>query len=123
MKIETIMLVDDNETDQFLHEVIFEKFDSDVKLIKAYDGREALEKLAEIDGSVDAIFLDINMPGMNGFDFLQEYDESPYPSVAVIMLSSSGRESDIEKAMSYKFVKSYISKPLEVDDLELLNAL
>ena len=119
--MKTILLVDDNETDQFLHEVVVEKFDPSIRILKAYDGHEALEKITAFDGKIDVIFLDINMPGMNGFEFLGEYNKRPSPSSVVVMLSSSKQESDKEKALAYDFVKEYVAKPLAIQNLENLS--
>ena len=118
MKMSLILLVDDNETDQFLHEMVIKKFDPTIKILKAYDGEEALEVLANAEEAPDLILLDINMPRMNGFEFLEEYNKLSYTSTVVAMLSSSEQGSDREKALGYGCVETYFVKPLDSDDLQ-----
>lgn len=122
MKIKKILLIDDNETDQFLHETVIKEFDPTIEIMKAYDGQQALDLLSSMDEEPDIILLDINMPGMNGFEFLDEYNRKPTSSV-IAMLSSSEQGSDKEKAMSCDCVKIYFLKPLEVSDLASLKVL
>ena len=67
---------------------------------------------------IDLIFLDINMPMMNGFQFLDNLSEQLIEflhSSKVVMLSSSVDPRDIEKAKHYPIVKDFISKPLSID--------
>ena len=118
--IKIIMLVDDNETDQFLSEMVIEKFDPGIEVVKAYDGQEALDLLSDASEQPDVILLDINMPGMNGFEFLEEYSKDPSPSVVIAMLSSSEQGDDREKALAYDCVVSYLVKPIDASDLESL---
>lgn len=117
MQIKSIMIVDDSESDQYITERVIKEFDSSIIISKAYDGDEALEMLKDMDEQPSLILLDINMPRMNGLEFLEHY-KSQNPSSIVVMLSSSDQERDKTKAFSYDVVKQYIIKPLEVKDLE-----
>lgn len=123
MAIQTIMLIDDNETDQFLHEFIVQKFDPNIEIIKAYDGQEALDILEDLERAPDLILLDINMPGMNGFEFLDEFNCDASMSSVVVMLSSSNQDDDKDRAMSYECVKEYVVKPLDLEILKKLSEL
>ncbi len=118
MKIKRILLVDDNETDQFVHEAVIEQFDPDIEILKAYDGQEALDILSDSDQQPNIILLDINMPGMNGFEFLEEYSQDPNTSIVIAMISSSEQRSDQERALAYDCVSNYFVKPLKVSHLE-----
>lgn len=122
MKIQSILTVDDDENDQFICEYTIRKFDPSIRVIKAFDGSEALDILR--DETPDAIILDINMPVMNGFEFLDRYAaEFSVHAPVVALLTSSRLGKDRERAMQYSFVKSYFEKPLQADHLRLMSEL
>ena len=116
----SVMIVDDSESDQFLSKVIIEKLNPDIKILQAYDGQEALEILADLPKQPDVIFLDINMPRMNGHEFLEKYKTWEEQATVVIMLTSSDQERDKEKSMAYKCVKKYFTKPLDTSALAVV---
>lgn len=111
------MLVDDNEGDHFLNEYSISSFDKNIDVIKAYNGQDALDKLSTIEKQPDYIFLDLNMPKMDGFEFLSKYYERPDASASIVILSSSSLEADKQKASVFDKVISYCSKPLKTEDL------
>ena len=114
----SVMIVDDSESDQFLSKIIIEKFNPDIKVLQASDGQEALEILADLPKQPDVIFLDINMPRINGHEFLDKYETWEEQVAIVIMLTSSDQERDKDKSMSYICVKNYFTKPLDILALE-----
>ena len=63
------------------------------------------------------------MPGMDGHEFLAEYDKHDQYTSVVVMLTTSAQTSDREKCSAYSFVKEYIIKPLELDDMKTLSTL
>jgi CheY-like chemotaxis protein len=74
-----------------------------------------------LDKLPDYILLDINMPIMNGWDFLDEYKRlsiDPLGKTKIYIISSSVFSNDINKAKSYNLVKSFISKPLSVEKIK-----
>lgn len=113
-----IMIVDDSESDQFFTQRVVKRYDSDIDHVTAYDGKEALSIL-ESDNP-DIILLDINMPLMNGHEFLEAYNKKGGDKSVIVMLTSSSQELDKEKASQYPFVKDYIVKPLKEEDLKKL---
>lgn len=122
MKITSILVVDDDENDQFICEYTIRKFDSSIRILKAFDGAEALDILR--NETPNAIILDINMPVMNGFEFLDRYaEEFEVHAPVVAMLTSSHLGKDRERAMQYSFVKSYFEKPLQADHLRIMTEL
>ena len=122
MKITSILVVDDDENDQFICEYTIRKFDPSIRVLKALDGAEALDILHR--ETPDAIILDINMPVMNGFEFLDRYAaEFSVHAPVVALLTSSRLGKDRERAMQYSFVKSYFEKPLQADHLRVLAGL
>tara|TARA_B100002003_G_C13798030_1_gene394094 strand:+ start:110 stop:502 length:393 start_codon:yes stop_codon:yes gene_type:complete len=122
--MKTILMIDDSEVEQFLNEAIIQEFDPNIRILKAYDGIEGLELLAELDFVPDAILLDINMPRMNGHEFLEEYSKTMGDAKVpvVVMLTSSEQHIDREKAQKHECVKDYFLKPLNSAQLsELMN--
>ncbi|OGU30183.1 MAG: hypothetical protein A2057_05810 [Ignavibacteria bacterium GWA2_35_9] len=118
-KLKCVMLVDDDHNDNFFHEREIKKTNPTIIVIKKNTGLEALEylqsKKENIDMLPDLIFLDINMPGMNGWDFLQEYerlDKELQSRVIIIMLTTSDNDDDVARAKAWSFVSDYITKPL-----------
>lgn len=118
-KLRCIMLVDDNLHDNFFHEREIKKSNLATIVITKTTGLEAIEYLKSKnnnkDNQPDLIFLDINMPGMNGWEFLQEYNQLEkklQSKVIIIMLTTSDNPDDEAKAKTWSFVSDYITKPL-----------
>ena len=110
------MLIDDNADDNFFHEREIKKNDLGHIIITKNLGIKALEylKLKE-EPHADLIFLDINMPGMNGWEFLKEYnqlDKVLQSRAIIIILTTSENARDVARANTYSFVTDYITKPL-----------
>ena len=120
MNMSKIMIIDDSEADQFLALAIIEDLSIEIDVLQAYDGQEALKILDTIDNQPDVIFLDINMPVMNGHEFLVEYDKRETQTSVVVMLTSSYQEQDRQQSRAFECVKQYFTKPLELEDLETL---
>jgi CheY-like chemotaxis protein len=113
------MLVDDNHDDNFIHERAIRQEYLDIKIITRTTGEEGLNQLRLTPGNEnivpDLIFLDINMPGMNGWEFLAQYDmleKSMQSKAIIVMLSTSNLTEDIARAKSWSFVSTFITKPL-----------
>ena len=113
------MLVDDNLHDNFFHEREIKKNNSSTIVITKVTGMDALKYLKSKkdskDMQPDLIFLDINMPGMNGWEFLEEYNrlaKELQSQVIVIMLTTSDNPDDEARAKTWNFVSDYITKPL-----------
>lgn len=121
-KVNSIMVVDDSEMDHIIAKFAIQDYDESVEVLSAYDGREALELLDTLSVEPDIIFLDINMPGMNGHEFLVEYAKREQLSIVIAMLTSSDQTEDREKCMSHGFVKKYMVKPLEAEDIRRIAA-
>ena len=119
-----VMIIDDDESFHFLCEMLFKRHDESITVLRAYDGEEALEALRDETVLPDLILLDINMPRMNGHEFLAAYAErTPSEIPIVAMLTSSDQDSDRTNALSYKFVKNYLLKPLRKSDLDSLKQI
>ncbi|MEO6547767.1 MAG: response regulator [Ferruginibacter sp.] len=126
-KLKRIMLIDDNEDDNWYHKRVINKNHADTKVVTVQSGNEALELLkGESTDHLphpDLIFLDINMPGMNGWQFLEEYKQMNFNgirSVVVIMLTTSDSLEDLEKAQKIDILSDFKTKPLTnamIDDI------
>jgi CheY-like chemotaxis protein len=124
-KVKCIMLVDDDTNDNYFHEREIKRFNSETIIITKYSGKESLRYLEsekkEKEIQPDIIFLDINMPGMNGWEFLKEYsmlDKKSQSKAIVIMLSSSANHDEIERLKTNSIISDYIIKPLTKKTLE-----
>ena len=126
-RFKNVLLVDDNEIDNLINERIIAtaKFAGNVTVKNSVD--LALSYLRGLETSPDLIpdfiFLDLNMPGRDGFSFLEEYASLPASITGVakvIVVSSSMSSDDISKASSNKHVLKYINKPLSEKYLEAI---
>lgn len=112
---EKILLVDDDEASAFLSTIILSDMQAANDIVVARDGYSASDLLGE-GISPDIIFLDINMPRMDGFEFLERIEKNGTVKKAkIIMLSACSRKEDKEKAFSFKCVLDYVEKPLTED--------
>lgn len=120
--ITSIMLVDDNKIDNFFHERVIKKYNPAIQVIAIPTGRAALDYLEnKITPRPEIIFLDINMPGMNGWQFLERYSKLPAEhkvNLVVVMLTTSENPDDRAKALSHGILTDFRSKPLTVAMLE-----
>jgi len=128
--IDLVMLVDDNDTDNFISKRIIEitKFAKRVEIKNS--GKSALQYLEENQNKPenlpDLIFLDINMPIVDGFVFLFEFEMFPdelKKKCKVVILSSSDNKRDIEKIVDNEYVIKFITKPLTDNALNEVKTL
>ncbi|THU34034.1 response regulator [Niastella caeni] len=107
-----VLLVDDDEATNFLAAMAIKSLDIADEIEVAGDGLVAYEWIKQ-NNCPDIIFLDIRMPRMDGFDFLDNLKEINVCNKAkIVMLTSSTRLEDKQKALSYKSVIEYFEKPL-----------
>lgn len=125
-KLNCILLVDDDPDDNSYHKIILTEMDIVKNIDVAVNGIEALNYLRKGDRlPPEIIFLDINMPRMNGWEFLEQYkDLSPElkSRTLIMMLTTSANPDDIKKAKGIKEVTGFETKPLTVEMMnDLLN--
>lgn len=124
----TVIIIDDNEDDLLFAQINVERCGHPADIKQFMRAKDALDYLASGDelGPV-LVLLDINMPVMNGFDFLNEYEKLPIasrPTMMVVMLTSSMDERDRQRALAYASVKDYVPKPIARTEVaSLLEAL
>ncbi|MBB3204449.1 CheY-like chemotaxis protein [Rhodopirellula rubra] len=119
--IQLVMLIDDSSLDNMIHTRILKKSGLVENIIAFEYADEALEHLRKEDHGVDVIFLDLNMPRMDGYEFLERYHALTQLQRAkslVMMLSTSSRPGDAERAKEFPQVIDYQSKPLELETIE-----
>jgi CheY-like chemotaxis protein len=129
--LDCILLVDDDETSNFINKTIIELEEIDAFIQIANDGIEALEYLTCTGKFSEKseypqpgiILLDINMPRMNGWEFMAEYKKLPENQkgrIVLAMLTSSLDQGDIDKANKNKDLMGLINKPLNPEKLNTI---
>lgn len=117
-----IMLVEDNQSDAFLFKRALPKKFLDKKIVTATDGVEALRFLFDNDeiSTPKVVFLDLKLPRLNGMQVIEKIKSHPKTkSVPVVILTSSGEESDLKKAYELG-ANSYHVKPIAIEDYKKL---
>jgi len=113
-----ILLVDDDKIMLFLHETFLKRSGILCDTVLCYNGQEALHYL-DTNQATDTTFLillDINMPVMNGWEFLSVVKDRPYlPHLLIVMVSSATEESEKARAFTFGQVIDYQQKPLTVE--------
>ena len=130
-KHRAVMLIDDNEIDNLINQKMIEAANI-CDFIYTHSGAKSaieflknIQKLGEEGKKVmpEVIFLDIDMPLMDGFQFLDEFDtltDDTKERCKIVMLTSSINPQDVNKSHKYASVKQYINKPLTQKNLEKL---
>lgn len=136
MKPLRYLLVEDQPADQFYTKVLIDNHQPDSSLTIAEDGEQALDILEQQSATAeegmpgpDVILLDINMPRMDGFEFLEEFtcrveQGELRQRPVIIMLTSSDDISDRTRASGFDCVKGYLTKPIDLQRLDgMLSAI
>ncbi|WP_462264042.1 response regulator [Mucilaginibacter sp.] len=111
----TCLLIDDNYIDNFVTRRILESSNFAEKVIVEQSAPDAIDSIRDGVIEPDVIFLDLRMPMMNGFEFLQELDKLNFNkknSVKIFMLSSSLDPTDVKRSSQNKYISQFIHKPL-----------
>jgi CheY-like chemotaxis protein len=133
-KYNILMLIDDNEIDNLINNRIIESSEICNYIFTHTSGKSAIEylknaeklisKIGILNGLPEVIFLDIDMPLMDGFQFLDEYEKLPKTILEfckIVILTSSINSKDVKKSKDYSFVKEFINKPLSKENLKGLS--
>ncbi len=128
--LEKVLCVDDDPITLMLCKKVLLKANLSKAIDTSVNGEDALAYFDRLmaDSTTDypqLIFLDLNMPVMNGWEFLDHFSGGKYaqqfPLTKVIVLSSTIDPEDIEKSKKYPMVIEFLSKPITVEIIELLN--
>jgi len=130
MNVSKVLLVDDDLTVNYFHKRLLQSFFDKDKIETCINGKQAIDMLANMKETHDEndhviILLDLNMPVMNGWEFLAEFHylkEELQFSCTIYIVTSSLNPEDKENCISNTDVKKYLSKPLSKNDIELLLA-
>lgn len=128
-RFKSTLVIDDDPISCFINQKIIETTQLTKQIAVVHNGVEALDYIknntnanAENGSGPDLIFLDLNMPVMDGFEFLQKFralDSKYWKNVEIVVLTSSNNQTDINKANDYN-VRAYLTKPLTVEGLNSL---
>lgn len=126
--LETILCVDDDPITLMLCKMVISKVSFSNEIATAKNGEEALKYFDTIKTSSNInkpqlIFLDLNMPVMNGWEFLESFSTEAYSEfhdTKIIILSSTINPEDLEKSKKYPMVIDFLSKPISRQMLEFL---
>lgn len=122
--IDCVLLIDDDKPTNYFNSKVLSKHNSFNNIMVRQSGKAALEYLNDVEKGTELkpnlIFLDLNMPAMNGWEFLIEYsklNQKVIEGIKVIILTTSSDVSDVEKSKENHFVKDLVNKPLSFPTL------
>ncbi len=118
-RIHDVWIVDDDQVITYITQRLMKNADPTVKVTEFLSAKMALEKLRFDSAQPDILLLDINMPGITGWEFLDEL-RSMHRFVNVYMYSSSIDPEDVKKARSYPMVRDFLSKPIDMETVRNL---
>lgn len=125
-----LLVIDDDDINIFIIKKIVEKTGYDIDMVAKTNGQLAIDYISDTlannkEKFPNLVLIDINMPVMNGWEFVEAYTTiENTPDADLYILSSSVYENDIEKTKNYPNVNGFISKPLSIERLiELLKAV
>lgn len=119
-KNKIICVIDDEEINQFILKTIIKNLNSEIRILSYTNGEEALASLSQLQVSdqemPDIILLDINMPLMGGWQFLDEFikiKNQTGKKIAIYIISSSSAPEDKKKSKTYSEICGYLRRPVE----------
>jgi two-component system nitrate/nitrite response regulator NarL len=126
--VDKTLLIDDSDIDLFIQRRFLEvyNFSNELFLYKSADEALTWLKSMNAESTPDIIFLDLNMPEIDGFSFLKNFVELPdtiLDKSKIVVLTSSNNAKDRETAFSFRNVIQFITKPLKQTDIEDLKRL
>ncbi len=119
----TCWLIDDNEIDLLITRKLIKTWQPTLSIQEFTNARVALNKLDNREEPPQLIFLDLFMPEVSGYDFLDHYQQFDYPDTRLYVLSSSIDDADIDRVRTYPMVNGYLSKPIGKESFKRIMAL
>jgi len=123
MIIKNVLIIDDDDLSIFLMGLAIDEMDFIEKYESVHSGWEALKFFENCKRSVapEIILVDLNMPEMDGYEFIQHFEEKfakNFPGTKLIVVTSSQRESDKVRSLAFDSVIGFINKPLEEKEIK-----
>jgi CheY-like chemotaxis protein len=122
-----ILVIDDNPTDRYIAKRMAEKYHFAEEIILQESALEALNYIKSLETTPELlpqfIFLDINMPGMNGYEFLEEYaklSETIRTNCIILMITTSIHPDDFKRAENNPSVFRFLNKPLDREKFRII---
>lgn len=115
--LKKVLVIDDSNLIHSMYKMVLMRYKC--KIVSALNGQDALEKLAA-NPDTDLILCDINMPVLNGLEFVKKArEQAAYENIPIIMVSTEGKEEDTLKALSLG-ARGYVKKPFQPSELHAL---
>ena len=116
-----VFLIDDNDIDLLISRKLLHKYDENIIVEQFKEPRQALKEIVRAPYDLpNVIFLDLNMPIMSGWDFLDSLPKMVQAPPIIYLLTSSLDDRDREKAKDYPIVQGYLTKPLSLPVIDTL---
>jgi CheY-like chemotaxis protein len=122
-----LIMIDDNPMEHLIMQRMFDRYDLFPDTAHALDGQLIIDFFKENRHNTaelpDLIFLDLNMPGCSGFDFMEQFEKLYLyfrKPISIYIVSSSIDENERQRALAYPFVKEFLTKPVKKEKLEQL---
>jgi two-component system, chemotaxis family, chemotaxis protein CheY len=115
--LKKVLVIDDSNLIHQMYRMVLMRYRC--KIIHAQNGQDAMEKLTK-DSDVNLILVDINMPVMNGLDFIRKIKETgKYEHIPIVIVSTEGREEDTQRGIALG-ARGYVKKPFQPSELHAL---
>ncbi|MEH6760581.1 MAG: response regulator [Maribacter arcticus] len=127
-RLNSVLLVDDDEASNFLHSIFINKLDLDVEINSALNGQEALDFiLGKGQSKLELpcmVMLDLRMPIMDGWQFMKSYEElvpkKLKEQITIVLVTISDNQEDKDRAVTNEFIADFSQKPLSDDTFKQL---
>ncbi|MGO4918841.1 response regulator [Maribacter spongiicola] len=127
-RLNTILLVDDDDASNFLHSIFINKLDMDVNINSALNGQEAIDFiLGKGQENLELpcmVMLDLRMPVMDGWQFMNAYEElvpkKLKEQITIVLVTISDNKEDKERAIANEYIADFAQKPLSDETFKAL---